>query len=135
MMTLALGLGILASFVAVCLRVQLVLGSKLNALLAEITIRKKTKGRIIGTRLAGALGRTPICDVIQKGKPTWRSWGLKIHDGVLTMSTYIDNLYVLASSVESAINILADAEQYLKMAWAVSLKPVSKLVPSSFSVS
>ena len=110
------------------------LGSKLNALLAESTIKKRAEGRITGTRLAGALGRTPICDVIQKGKPTWRSWGLKIHDGVLTMSTYIDTLYVLASSVESAINIMADAEECLKMAWALSLKPDSKLVTSSYCI-
>ena len=34
--------------------------SKLNALCVEISIKNKTKKRIIGTRLAGALGRTPI---------------------------------------------------------------------------
>ena len=47
------------------------------------------------------------------------------------MSTYIDNLYALAGSVENAIAIVNDAGLHLCSAWNLSLKADSKLVTSS----
>ena len=97
----------------------------------EITIQRRTKGGITGTRVAGALGRIPIYDLIKKREPIWRDWGLRLNDDVLTMPTYIDNLYALAGSVENAIAIVNDAGLHLRSAWNLLLKADSKLVTSS----
>jgi len=123
--------GVPASFVAVCLRVQLVPVIQLSVLGVAFCIKNRTKGGITGTRLAGALGRIPIYELIRSREPSWRMLGFKIHDGVLTMPTYIDNLYAIAGSVENAIAIMSDAEQHLQAKWALSLKADSKLVTSS----
>ena len=47
------------------------------------------------------------------------------------MSTYIDDLYTLSASVEGAVCMLEDAEEFLNQHWALTLKPDSKLVTSS----
>ena len=105
---------LLVGFVPVCLRLQLMPVIKLVVAGTEVTIQRRTKGRITGTRLAGALGRIPRYDMIQRREPIWRNWGLKLNDDVLTMSTYVDNIYALAGSVESDIAIVADAELHLR---------------------
>ena len=69
--------------------------------------------------------------MIQRREPIWRNWGLKLNEEVLTVSTYVDNIYALASSVENAIAIVADAELHLKTVWNLALKADSKLVTSS----
>jgi len=47
------------------------------------------------------------------------------------MATYIDNLYTVSNSVEGAISIMSDAEQYLRDRWHLILKPSSKMVTSA----
>lgn len=77
-----------------CLRGQLVPTIKLSVVGTDVTIQRRTKGGITGSGLASALGRIPVYDLIQKREPIWRDWGLKIDDGVLTMSPYIGNIYI-----------------------------------------
>ena len=48
--------------------------------------------------------------------------------GVLTMSTYVDNVYVAAKSCYAASAILDDASMFLSAQWNLVFKPSSRLV-------
>ena len=117
------------------MRIQLLLQLVLQVSQTSVEISRRTKGGLTGTRVAGALGRVPILDMIAERERYWRDYGFKLTPGPeetsLTVATYIDNLLSVSNNVDGAIWIMRDAECYLLSKWQLSLKPSSKIVTSA----
>ena len=82
-----------AEWVAAYLRIQIMPEIVLTVTGVKKIIRRRTRGGLTGTRLASALGRIPVQDMISKREPLWRLRGFKLPCGPLTLAMYVDNLY------------------------------------------
>jgi len=56
----------------------------------------------------------------------WQRWGYKAGGNVLSVCSYVDNLFSASSSLHGAISILEDFEQQLEERWGLKIKPSSR---------
>ena len=121
--------GLNPGLTACLLRHQLLTQVVLRSGALAIPITNRSVGGLTGSRLAGALGRVPIEDVIELRHDHWKKWGFKIDDNVsLTLSNYVDNMFSCSSSAENAVRILDDAAALLQPRWGLNIKPCSRKV-------
>ena len=84
-----------------------------------------------GTRLAGELGRIPIENAIASCLLELRNFGYPLHERILCVATYIDNLFTFARDGTTAIHMSSLLERALGVRWGLTIKPGSKHVISA----
>ena len=92
-----------------------------------IPIAGRAVGSLTGSRTAGAFGRVPVESTIKENHPERKKWGFDAGSRILTVATYVDNIYSAGSSMRNAINILEDFATHLKNVWRLEIKPNSRL--------
>ena len=78
-------------------------------------------GMFTGSRSAAAAGRFPLLDVAFLRLSHWQQFGLKLEACTLGIATFVDNIFTIASTPESAVNILDDCAQYLLSRWGLRI--------------
>ena len=78
-----------------------------------------------GSRVAGALARIPVELMAKLHVDKWEKHAFM---GKLIMSTWIDNFFVMARSLRGGMEVMQDAETYLRNRWNLSFKASSKMV-------
>jgi len=103
-----------------CPRVVLSVGT------LEIAIDNRSIGGLTGSRTAGMFGRVPVESVMAERNHVWKQWGYKAGVDVLTVCSYVDNLFSAAASLHGAVSILEDFEEQLRSKWNLQIKPSSR---------
>ena len=86
-------------------------------------VRTRTIGGLTGSRVAGALGHVPVCDVALAFEVSWRKSGWKPATGSrICLCTWVDNLYSYSSCVRGSVRILEDIEFHISSKWGLSDK-------------
>ena len=80
-------------------------------------------GGLTGSRIAGALARLPILDLVHAHHSKWMKLGFQRS---ISIAAWIDNLYAAGDTPHKAVSILVEAEEYLKSKWNLSIKPSSR---------
>ena len=114
---------LLSWFVSLSFPCKLVAAIFRHQLMAEAVVYLFGSGGLPGSRLAGALARVPIEDVVHHFQDTWKSLGL--HDHIFC-ATWIDNLFVVSDFPHRAVLMLEQAEAFLAAKWQLTMKPDSK---------
>ena len=86
----------------------------------------RTRGGLTGSRVAGALGRVPVEDVISHRAQQWSMWGFRTDSKVLTVASFVDKIYAVSNSLLGATRILDDFEKHLWERWSCKIKPESR---------
>ena len=76
-------------------------------------IASRSMGSITGSRMAGMAARVLVEHVCCERSLTWRKWGFPTPSGVLTVSTYLHNLFAASTSSYFACKILDDTAEFL----------------------
>ena len=76
-----------------------------------VSIGDRSIGSLTGSRLAGMTCRVPVDETCVAHAQTWRKWGFVVQDEVLTLSTYVDNLFAAGKSCYSVSRMLDDADK------------------------
>ena len=76
--------------------------------------------KIQKTGLAAA-GRVPSLDVAELRLAHWKESGLNIDGHTLGLATFVDNLFAIGRSPESAIHILDDCAHFLLSRWGLKI--------------
>ena len=113
---------------AACLRHQLF--CSLTIIIGEdvAQMATRTRGSLTGSRVAGISARVPVLHLCSERAEAWKSDGFRTPRGILTMSTFVDNLFVAGKSCAAVTRILDDAEQFLQSHWELHIKPSSRKV-------
>ena len=119
------GLGI--GWASAIARLQLVPKINLRAGEESACIEGRTSGSLTGSRVAGALGRIPVMHVLDQRAPLWEAAGYKT-DTVLTVATFVNNLYAISSNIFNAVDIMEDLERHLASNWGLQIKATSRSV-------
>ena len=82
---------------------------------------------LTGSRVAGALGRIPVLQVLEQRAPLWEAVGYQT-DSALTVATFVDNLYAVLSNILNAVDIMEDLELHLANTWGLKIKATSRAV-------
>ena len=90
-------------------------------------IDTRAHGSLTGSRVAGALGRIPVLHVLNQRAPLWEACGFQA-DSVLTVATYVDNMYSISTNIENAVDIMEDLERCLEQNWGLQIKSASRSV-------
>ena len=115
--------------VACILRLQMLPKVFLHIGSQQVCIANRSVGGLTGSRVAGAMGRVLVEDVIKRRHSHWQASGFKLEDGTaLTLSAYVDNLYSCSNSIDGAVMILEDAANELSSSWNQNIKPISRMV-------
>ena len=116
------------------LRYQRLASARIQVGAATAYIPHRTIDCLTGSRTAGFVARIPVEHMVVKRHLHWEQWGFGTPYVVLSMATYVDNLFVAGKSSMAASQILDDAEQYLLQKWNLAIKPSSRAVmPTSGS--
>lgn len=91
----------------------------------QLELPPKGSGAIMGSRVAGALGRIPVEHMLMQLAPSWRTRGVQITGATLTMAVYVDKLFVVAKSAADCVHMLCKAEAFLMLHWHLAIKPSS----------
>lgn len=105
--------GLPASVAAACLRQQLLSHVDILIGVSKVVIPSRTIGSLTGSRLAGLASRVPVQHLCCSRQRYWGRFGFRTPNGVLTMSTYVDNLFAAGKNTSSVSVILDDAEEFL----------------------
>ena len=93
---------------------------------SNFSIGRRSIGGLTGSRVAGFLGRVPVEAIISERTPHWRKWGFSTGRISLCMSTWVDNLFSVSSSLPGALAILEDFETFLQRDWRMKIKDKSR---------
>ena len=118
--------GVSPLLVGAILRHQLLPSVELGEAGMAARINVRSKGGLTGSRVAGACGRIPVEDTLKMLDRECSHLGFRVGSGVLTVSSYIDNLYAVSDSLFGAISLMKRAEQHLLTRWDLDFKPDSK---------
>ena len=77
--------------------------------------------------LQPGLGRVPVEDCLAFCHERWEERGFLVHGGRLTVGTWVDNVFSLASTAYRAIELLDDLEVAFKERWSLKYGQDSKL--------
>ena len=94
---------------------------------ARMQLKARSSGTLTGSRLAGALGRLIVADVLGEMERLGRlpCWNVGWEVG---FAAWVDNLYTPAMSAANAMAKIDEFEELLQRRWRLSFKPSSKLV-------
>ena len=120
--------GMELALAAACLRHQLLPSVFISIGSLVVPIGARSIGSLTGSRLAGMAARVPVQEVCCRRAAAWQQWGFVTPRAVLTMSTYVDNLFVASKSAYGASMILDDAERELQQKWSLTIKSSSRLI-------
>ena len=120
---------------AACIRQQLCCNIRIHIGSSCAVIGERCIGSLTGSRLAGMAARVPIMDLCTSRGGFWERDGFYTPSGIITMSTFVDNLFAAGRSCAAVSRILDDAEDYLSTEWGLHIKPSSRaiLVPDHCS--
>ena len=90
------------------------------------TFQQRAVGMYTGSRSAAAAGRIPLIDVAQLHLRHWQQSGLNVHGHRLGLATFVDNLFTIAASPETATQILDDCSSMLHDRWGLQIGAASK---------
>ena len=82
-------------------------------------------GTLTGTRTAGMLGETVMLDILLAATADRLFRPLQLSDERLFISSWVDNLFVVAGSTMDAIANLEIVERIAEEKWSLSFKPTS----------
>ena len=114
---------------AAVLRWQLLPSVIIDASIATVVIRHRTKGGLTGSRSAGAMGRIPVESSMCKISPAVRNWSY--HLGTArgwSGASFVDNLFTFSHSVGGSLMVAAELERVLANDWRLQIKDGSKEV-------
>ena len=116
-----------------CIRHQLLCTVRIKTGSCYAEIGRRSLGSLTGSRLAGMAARVPVLHMCCTRASFWRTYGFPTPDGAMTMSTFVDNLFVAGRSCYGVSKILDDAEAFLAREWELRIKPSSRaiLAPSN----
>ena len=120
--------GLSQAVAAACVRHQLLPKISLQFGNGTAVIKDRCIGSLTGSRLAGMAARVPVHHTCCIREPIWREYGFSTNTGKLTMSTYVDNLFVAGRSCHGVAKFLDDAEAFLLSQWNLTIKPSSRLI-------
>jgi len=120
--------GLPHAIAAACLRHQMLPKIVVRIGTGFTHIGNRGVGSLTGSRIAGMAARVPIQHACCTREPYWRQFGFLTPSGRLTMSTYVDNLFVAGRSCHGVTCILDDVEVFLESHWGLAIKPSSRLV-------
>ena len=120
--------GVHPGHVAASCRLQSLPQVQLKVMSQHCTIVARTLGTLTGSRTAGILGRVPIEDVCRKHSTSLRRLGFSAGARVISLMSWIDNLYLLGPSVCNAMEAMKLIEESLRNDWGLHIKADSKLI-------
>ena len=91
--------GLPHNLAAACIRHQMFPKLYIHVGGITVPVGNRSLGSLTGSRLAGVAARVPVEQTCCERVRLWRKWGFRTRRGVLTMSTYVDNLFVAGRSV------------------------------------
>jgi hypothetical protein len=119
--------GFCRSWCAAAVRMQLLPSVELAAGSVTVSIGHRSAGSLTGSRVAGALGRVPVEETMAARAHIWQCDGFPGPPGtVLTLASYVDNLFAASRTIPGAVRILEDAETHLAARWRLRIKPSSR---------
>ena len=92
----------------------------------QIAINDRSIGGLTGSRTAGMFGRVPVESIMVERCNVWQQWGYRAGENILSVCSYVDNLFSASSSLHGAVSILEDFEQQLEAKWSLKIKPSSR---------
>ena len=97
--------GLPKSLAAACMRHQLLPQINVKFGAYSTCVGNRSVGCLTGSRLAGMAARVPVEHVCVERANIWSEWGFTTPHGVLTVSTYVDNLFAAGKSCYYACKI------------------------------
>ena len=91
-------------------------------------ISNRTLGSLTGSRSAGACGRIPWVDVLERHALTHNRIAWQEHKTPVPLMTWIDNAFLAARSPELGIEYLDAIDDDLKRTWQLCFKPSSRQI-------
>ena len=88
-----------ANHVAGLIRHQMCPRVVLNVGAIEIAIDGRSIGGLTGSRTAGTLGRVPVESTMVERCTFWKQWGYRAGEIVLSVCSYVDNLFSASSNL------------------------------------
>ena len=120
--------GVPIALATACIRHQLLCRVRIRIGPSFAIIVRRTLGSLTGSRLAGMAARVPILHMCHTRVAVWKQYGFSTPCGKITMSTFVDNLYVAGKSCYTVSKILDDAEDFLCQTWELRIKPTSRAI-------
>lgn len=89
---------------------------------------RRTRGTLTGTRTAVVAGRVPLLDVAKERQHVWEQLCIWYSGRAMAVSSFVDNVYTCAHSVENAVAVLEDLELFLRERWRLTFGADSRKV-------
>ena len=87
-----------------------------------------TIGCLTGSRVGGAAARVRILHMCSERGAMWMQDGFQTPAGVITVSTFVDNIFAAGKSCAGVTRILDDVERFLSSQWNLQIKPASRCI-------
>ena len=113
---------------AACIRLQLLVSVRIKIGPGVAHIGRRCIGSLTGSRLAGMAAKVPILHLCNSRSVYWERFGFRTPSGVITMSTFVDNLFAAGRTCNAVSVILDDAEKFLMQHWDLKIKPSSRAI-------
>ena len=120
--------GLPHALAAACIRHQMLPQIMLKLGDDLVNIGSRSIGSLTGSGFAGKAARVLIQHACCVREPYWRFYGFDTPTGCLTMSTFVDNLFVAGRACNAVSKIFDDAEEFLNTEWGLRIKPSSRLI-------
>ena len=121
-----LAAGFTPEWAVVAIWIQLLPRITFKVLNVECALTSRSTGSLTGSRVASAMARVPILDLIYSNVKQLLPHALSIGSWCALCATYVDNIVFLLSSIESVPVVSSICESYLSQKWGQTIKPSSK---------
>ena len=86
-------------------------------------LNRRTAGSWTGSRIAAATGLIPVADALRASANVFQRCGVRISDHVvLSVCTYVDNIFAIAPCADRAVQMLRAVEAHLRERWRLHIK-------------
>ena len=77
-------------------------------------------------RAAGVLGQVIIHETVISNSERWYRYGFRFGGNVITIGSWIDNIYIFGNKLSNTLIIAREFEQHIARKWGLQIKPSSK---------